>query len=128
MSDDMDLKLDEPMNVAVDDAVTAADLEVQAEGHAEESHGLSDRGYVRIAVILAVITAAEVYASYASWLGAAFIPLLLFMMAVKFIMVVLYFMHLKFDNRLFSVMFYMGLVLAVGVYTVTLLTFRFFNP
>lgn len=124
-----DLKLDEPMNVAVDEAVTEADLKVQAEGHAhDDSHGLTDRGYIKIAIILAVITAAEVYASYAPWLGAAFIPLLLFMMAAKFIMVVLYFMHLKFDNRLFSIMFYMGLVLAVGVYVVTLLTFRFFNP
>jgi cytochrome c oxidase subunit 4 len=94
----------------------------------EHAHGLDDIGYVRVALILAAITAGEVYASYADWLGAAFIPLLLFMMTVKFVMVVLFFMHLKFDNRLFSVMFYMGLLLAVGVYTATLLTFKFFNP
>ena len=36
-------------------------------------------------------------------------------------------MHLKFDNRLFSFLFYMGLVLAVGVYAVALATFHFFG-
>ena len=35
-------------------------------------------------------------------------------------------MHLKFDNRLFSFLFYMGLVLAVFVYAVALATFHFF--
>ena len=36
-------------------------------------------------------------------------------------------MHLKFDNRLFSVMFYMGLGLAIAVYIVALFTFKFFS-
>jgi cytochrome c oxidase subunit IV len=92
------------------------------------SHGFTDRQYVMVALILAVITAMEVYASYADWLGAAFIPLLLFLMAVKFVSVVLYFMHLKFDSRVFSWLFYSGLFLALGVYIATLLTFKFFNP
>ena len=34
-------------------------------------------------------------------------------MVVKFLTVVSYFMHLKFDNKIFSFMFYLGLVLAV---------------
>ena len=37
-------------------------------------------------------------------------------MVAKFITVVSYFMHLKFDNKLFSFLFYLGLVLAVFVY------------
>jgi cytochrome c oxidase subunit 4 len=60
-------------------------------------------------------------------LGALFLPLLLLLMLIKFFSVVLYFMHLKFDNRLFSLLFYMGLGLAVGVYIVALITFEFFN-
>ena len=48
-------------------------------------------------------------------------------MVVKFFSVVLYFMHLKFDSRLFGIMFYMGLVLAIGVYGVTLFAFRFWD-
>ena len=50
------------------------------------------------------------------------------MMAIKFFTVVLYFMHLKFDNRLFGMLFYTGLFLAIGVYSAALLTFHFFSP
>ncbi|MCH9836877.1 MAG: hypothetical protein GKR86_02020 [Ilumatobacter sp.] len=98
-------------------------------GHDGE-HGphdaVSDNRYIVIAVILAVITAAEVAASYID-LGAVFIPLLLFMMAVKFFIVASFFMHLRFDNRVFTWLFYTGVVLAVVVYVIALLTFRFFE-
>jgi cytochrome c oxidase subunit 4 len=55
------------------------------------------------------------------------LPLLLILMGVKFFSVVLYFMHLKFDNRLFSLMFYIGIVLAVGCYCVALASMHFFS-
>ena len=60
-------------------------------------------------LILAVITAMEVTISYVH-IGPLFLPVLLILMAVKFVTVVSYFMHLKFDNRIFSFMFYMGLI------------------
>ena len=73
-------------------------------------------------------TAVEVALSYmVDDLGALFLPILLVLMAIKFFAVVLFFMHLRFDNRLFSLLFYMGLGLAVTVYLVTLFTFRFFD-
>ena len=99
-----------------------------AAGHDGEhgEHDISDNRYIVIALILGVITAAEVAASYID-LGALFIPLLLFMMAVKFFIVASFFMHLRFDNRIFTWMFYSGLFLAVAVYTAALLTFRFFE-
>ncbi len=59
--------------------------------------------------------------------GPLFLPALLIMMAAKFLIVVSFFMHLKFDNKLFSVLFYMGLGLAVFVYAVALATFHFFG-
>ena len=131
MTDANDLKLDEPLNRAVDDAVESEEARVVAEGdlhHDEDEHGLSDLGYVKVAIALAIITAIEVALSYmVDDLGALFLPLLISLMLIKFFSVVLYFMHLKFDNRLFSIMFYMGLGLAVGVYLVTLFTFKFFN-
>jgi cytochrome c oxidase subunit 4 len=95
--------------------------------HAEHEHGATDKQYVVIAVVLAGITALEVYASYADWLGSAFIPLLLVMMALKFWTVASFFMHLRFDNRIFTWLFYSGLFLAVGVYVAALATFKFFN-
>jgi cytochrome c oxidase subunit 4 len=36
-------------------------------------------------------------------------------------------MHLKFDHRIFSFLFYTGLLLAVGVYVAALGTFHFFG-
>jgi cytochrome c oxidase subunit 4 len=58
--------------------------------------------------------------------GPFFMPALMIMMVVKFLMVVSYFMHLKFDNRLFSWLFYAGLILAITVYVIALSTFKFF--
>jgi cytochrome c oxidase subunit 4 len=86
----------------------------EAGDHAE--HGMSTRGYVNIAIILALITALEVATYYVDF-GPFFLPSLL---------VVSYFMHLKFDNKIFSFLFYSGLVLAIGVYVAFLATFHFF--
>ncbi len=58
--------------------------------------------------------------------GRLMVPMLLILMSIKFFMVVSYFMHLRFDNRLFSFLFYAGLFLAVGVYVAALATFEFF--
>ena len=88
----------------------------------------SDLKFVYLALALALVTAIEVALSYmVDDLGPVFLPALIILMLVKFFAVVSYFMHLKFDNRLFSLMFYLGLGLAVAVYTATLLTFKFFN-
>jgi cytochrome c oxidase subunit 4 len=86
----------------------------------------SDGRYVIIALILAGITALEVAASYID-IGPIFLPALLGMMTVKFLIVVRMFMHLKFDNRVFSWLFYTGLLLALAVYLAALFTFRFFE-
>jgi cytochrome c oxidase subunit 4 len=96
------------------------------ESHSTTEHGMSNAGYVRIAVILAAITALEVATYYVDF-GALFLPSLLIMMAVKFYIVVSFFMHLKFDNKLFSWVFYAGLFLAMTVYGIFLATFQFFS-
>jgi len=102
------------------------------ERHGEElfvskgHHGATDKQYIVIAAILATITAMEVTISYVD-VGPIFLPALLIMMAAKFVIVVSFFMHLKFDNRLFSFLFYTGLGLAVFVFVVALATFHFFE-
>jgi len=105
---------------------TAADTHASPASH-DSSHGLTDMGYVQVAVALAIITGLEVWASYTDWLGPAFLPILLVLMIVKFFSVVLFFMHLRFDSKIFSALFYAGLFLAVGVYIVALFTFHFFD-
>ena len=96
-----------------------------AETTHEQEHGMSDAGYIRIAIILAAITGLEVSTYYVDF-GVLFLPALLIMMVIKFVMVVSYFMHLKFDNKIFSFLFYAGLILAVGVYAAFLATLKFF--
>ena len=94
--------------------------------HAEPvEYGMSTRGYIVIALILAAITALEVSTYYVDF-GPLFMPSLLIMMVVKFVMVVSYFMHLKFDSKIFSFLFYTGLGLALFVYIAALATFKFF--
>ena len=110
----------------------ATDTDHAPDTHAEhgDDHAehWTDLQYVKLAIFLAVVTGVEVLLSYIKDdMGAFFLPALLILMVVKFMAVVLYFMHLKFDNRLFSIMFYMGLILAIGVYIAALLTFRFFD-
>ena len=87
---------------------------------------MSNSGYVRIALILAAITALEVATYYVDF-GALFLPSLLIMMAVKFYIVVSFFMHLRYENKLFSWVFYAGLYLAMIVYGIFLATFHFFS-
>lgn len=61
--------------------------------------------YIKIAVILAILTAIEVAIVYIEPLAPVLLPLLLILGIAKFALVVLFFMHLKFDNRLFSFLF-----------------------
>ena len=82
--------------------------------------------YIVVALILAGLTALETSTYWVDF-GPLFMPALLIMMIIKFFMVVLLFMHLKFDNRLFGVLFYAGLGLAVFVYIAALMTFNFFG-
>jgi len=101
--------------------------DLDADSYGEGHHGATDRQYIIIAVVLALITAMEVTISYID-IGPIFLPTLLILMVIKFLTVVSYFMHLKFDRRIFSFMFYTGLILAVSVYAAALSTFHFFNP
>ena len=100
--------------------------DLSANEFGDHQHGATDKQYIIIAVILAAITACEVTLSYLD-VGWVFLPALIVMMIAKFVIVVSFFMHLKFDNRLFSFLFYMGLGLAVFVYAVALATFQFFG-
>ena len=100
--------------------------DLSADEYGDHQHGATDKQYIIIALILALITAAEVTLTYLD-VGPLFLPALLIMMVAKFLIVVSFFMHLKFDNKLFSFLFYLGLLLAVFVYAVALATFHFFG-
>jgi cytochrome c oxidase subunit 4 len=86
-------------------------------------HHPTPRNYVVIAVVLAVITAFEVLIYYIEAIQAVLVPLLIFFAFLKFALVALWFMHLRFDSRLFRRLFVTGLVLAFLVFGVVLATF-----
>jgi cytochrome c oxidase subunit IV len=67
--------------------------------------------YGVVFLALAVFTAIEVAVSYLP--GSIKLPLLLLLAAVKAGLVLLYFMHLRTDSRLYAGFFVMGLVLIV---------------
>lgn len=96
----------------------------EVEEHAHDHP--SDWMYVKIALILGVITAFEV-ATYFTEHSTFISVSLILMMIAKFIIVAGYFMHLKYDNPLFKRVFVFGLLLAVAVFIVMLLAFEYWD-
>ena len=85
---------------------------VAAPAHAEHA----DVGtYVKVAVILTVITALEFAVIYIRALTPILIPLLLVMSAAKFVLVMLFFMHLRYDSRVLATVFVGPLLVAIGL-------------
>ena len=83
--------------------------------------------YFTVAMALSALTAIEVAVFYANWLGHGIIPVLVILSGVKFALVVMFYMHLRYDARLFSGLFVGGLALAGIVIFALLGLFRFFQ-
>lgn len=71
--------------------------------------------YLKVAAILAVITALEFAVIYIRRLTPILVPLLLILSAGKFALVVMYFMHLRYDTKPLTFLFVAPLLLAVGL-------------
>ena len=101
--------------------MTATDIQHE-DSSAPVDHGHpTERQYVAVAMVLAAITAAEVAIYYVKSLPhPLLIGLLCGLAFVKFTLVVLWFMHLRFDSLIFRRLFVTGIVLAVAVYVVLL--------
>ncbi len=97
-----------------------------AQAHPEHP---STRDYVRIAIFLAVLTAIEValfYLDEAVDMGRWDGPLLIGLSTIKFIAVVGWFMHLRFESGFLSRFFGVGFVLAMVLYGIVLAAFGAF--
>jgi len=81
------------------------------------------REYIRVAVILAIATGFEVGLYYLKIPHTLFVVLLLLFAFIKFSLVVLWFMHLRFDSVIFRRVFLMGIMLALTVYLIVLFIF-----
>ena len=81
--------------------------------------------YWKVALILTLITAVEVWVYYIPSFVASrgFVPTLLVLSVVKFAIVVLFYMHLRYDHKLFRVLFTAPLIIAMT--TIVALLFLF---
>jgi cytochrome c oxidase subunit 4 len=70
--------------------------------------------YIKVGTFLTLITIVEVWAYYIpAWVAHwSFVPALLIMSAVKFATVVLFYMHIRYDHRLFKALFTGPLIIA----------------
>lgn len=93
-----------------------------ADAHGEGAHA-SVGFYWMIGIILAVLTGLEVAAYYME-LGAFEVPLLLGLSVAKFVLVVMFFMHLKFDSKVFTWVFMAGMILAVFMVSALMLLYH----
>jgi len=86
----------------------------------QDIHHPSFKQYVLIAIILFAITIVEFLLIWdrvgiVDYLGASKIPLLVGLSVVKFYIVIMFYMHLRFDDKLFTRIFIAGLALAFMV-------------
>jgi cytochrome c oxidase subunit 4 len=99
---------------------TGAEPEAHVEAHAEKHPSALE--YLQIGTILAIVTAVEVALYYIDMDHNLLIVMLLALSALKFALVVMWFMHLKFDSRLFSTFFVGGFLLAFSIFVVVMAT------
>ncbi len=85
--------------------------------HTADSHTHSEGKFhifVQLAMVLSIITGVEiimVYLPFAHWLLFSTLAIL---SAVKFLFVIFFFMHLRWDKVFCTILFFIGLVLAGG--------------
>jgi cytochrome c oxidase subunit 4 len=99
-------------------------MDTHSSAHAEPSHPTPGL-YLKIAVVLFVLTALEVLAfeagrgSFGAQAQSVFEPIVVLLLVVlsgaKFILVAMFYMHLKQDPKLLSNLFIWPLVIAAGV-------------
>lgn len=97
--------------------------EAAADAHAHPS----DWQYIKIALLLAVLTALEVFTYFESvhnFSDAVLYIALTALMVLKFVYVVAWFMHLKFDSMIFRRVFQVGIIMALAVYLIMLTAFE----
>ena len=85
--------------------------EKHSNGHAEQT----PRFYLLVGAVLAVITVAEVLVTFIGLPQIVLLALLLIMMVVKGAAVVMFFMHLRGDARVFQFLFIAPLLMATSM-------------
>jgi heme/copper-type cytochrome/quinol oxidase subunit 4 len=98
--------------------------------HGSEAQHPGPGTYAFVALVLSVITLIEFWAFYLDWLRQVglFIPMLLVLSSVKFALVAMFYMHLKFDHGVFARLLVGGIILAGGIMVALLTLFFVSHP
>jgi len=95
--------------------------------HDQHTHPTA-KTYIGIGVILAVLTAIEFalyYFEVWGWVARGIaMPSLVFLSTIKFILVVMFYMHLKFDSRVYTGVFLFPLALGTLVIISLIILYR----
>lgn len=92
--------------------------------HVSEEHHPGPGLYIKVAAILSVITIIEVLVFYLSLSPALMAAILLALSGAKFAGVVAYFMHLKFDDRRYTLLFIAPFFLMISILVALLALFQ----
>ena len=104
----------------------------ETQGHGTQGHGTDVRHpgaatYLIIAAFLIVLTVMEITVFYVHPLRPVLVPVLLVLAAAKFALVAMFYMHLKYDGWLLSVVFMFPLLIAMIVIGALILLFAYLS-
>lgn len=100
--------------------------------HTEDAHHPSDRTYLKVGSLLFILTAVEIALYFvedafeSDWSLYALIASLIFLSSIKFVLVVMYYMHLKWDDRMFTWFFLAGMFMAAVIILVMMAVYRYY--
>ena len=77
--------------------------------------GAGPRTYLVVAAFLLAITVMEVWIFYVPALARVLVPVLLILSTLKFSLVAMFYMHLRFDHAWFSYVFVGPLIIVIGL-------------
>lgn len=98
----------------------------------EQAHHPSDRTYLKVGSLLFILTAIEVALYFvedaleSEWSFYALIGSLIFLSSIKFVLVVMYYMHLKWDDRIFTWFFLAGMFVAAAIILAMMAMYRYY--
>ncbi len=118
-------RLPDPLTLTAPEApMVHADVESRSHADPHEENHPGWTTYVVVALILTAITALEVSVFYIPALHPVLVPTLVTLSAVKFALVVMFYMHLKMDSRIFTGVFAAPLALALFLVIALVVLFK----
>ena len=103
-------------------------MSAEHHGPAHEHAHPGPATYAKVAGVLTLITALEVWVFYLPGMRSVLVPVLTVMSATKFLLVVMFYMHLKFDHPAFTRVLLGGVFIAFGVFLWVLALFAYSHP